>query len=497
MRSAVRLLTMGVLLALFAGVLLLAGLSVATGRDPLDVAIATTEFGAGSLLRHLERRLEGHPRLEQWLVPGLRFVQRHVERPVPTAELETVNAKGQQIQGVAAVRWGGGVVLDGLVTGAPSDASHSPSRVVLVQSAAELDQAVADADAGTVIDVMPGQYRVTRSLWTKRGGLARNPITVRAGRPGLVRLDFAVQQGFVVAHPHWHFENLQIRGVCSDHSTCEHAFHIVGNGHHAVIRNNHLSNFNAHVKVNGEDGRFPDDGLLQFNTLDNDAVRQTGNPVSPVDIVAASRWRVLDNRVSNFVRTNRHPTYGIFMKGAGEGGRIERNLVLCTTSDLSRMGTRIGISLGGGGTSPSACRDKVCRFEHAAGRVSNNVVAFCNESGVDVNRSIGADVQHNTLINTAGISVRGAPAVTSLRANVSDGRILVRRESTAFQLENARIDASDYASADRLRFDWLDNLPRVSTAKEASPDFCGQPREQSDVVGAMALNSPCIRRSSR
>ncbi|MEK8051583.1 hypothetical protein AACH10_15140 [Ideonella sp. DXS22W] len=348
-----------------------------------------------------------------------------------------------------------------------------------------------------VIELMPGEYIVSRSIWTKRGGLAQRPIVVRAGRPGLVRLNFVAQEGFVVAHPYWHFENLEIKGACSDDSTCEHAFHIVGNGHHAVIRNNRLLNFNAHVKVNGHEGHFPDDGLLQFNTLSNERVRRTDNPVSPVDIVAASRWRVLDNTVSNFARTNRHPTYGVFMKGAGEGGRIERNLVLCTTADVSRSGTRVGISLGGGGTSPNACRDKVCRFEHSAGRIANNIVAFCNESGVDINRSIGADVQHNTLVNTAGISVRGEPAVASLRANLLDGRILVRREATTFQIENTKIDYSDYDSADRLRFSWLGHVPKVTIAQPLSRDFCGLPRQRSDAVGAIGVSSTCVKSSGQ
>ena len=42
--------------------------------------------------------------------------------------------------------------------------------------------------------------------------------------------------------------------------------------------------------------------------------------------------------------------YGVFMKGASAQGRIERNLIICTTQDISQPGNRIGLSFGGGGT---------------------------------------------------------------------------------------------------------------------------------------------------
>ncbi len=47
---------------------------------------------------------------------------------------------------------------------------------------------------------------------------------------------------------------------------------------------------NAHFKVNGSGGAYPDFGVIEGNTLRNGSVRDTGNPVTPVDL---ARSRIL------------------------------------------------------------------------------------------------------------------------------------------------------------------------------------------------------------
>lgn len=206
----------------------------------------------------------------------------------------------------------------------------------------DLRQAHAGAKAGDILELTPGTYPVTRSLQTAADGTPRRHIVVRARQAGTRLFEASAIEGFVVRHPYWVFENLNWRGVCADHSRCEHAYHVVGAARGTTLRNNRLEDFNAHVKVNGEGGQWPDAGLLQFSTLTNRAPRQTENPTTPFNLMAAHDWQVPDNLVENFVRTNVHPTYGVFMKGASQRGSIARNLVICSRSTTPLPGQRVG-----------------------------------------------------------------------------------------------------------------------------------------------------------
>ncbi len=220
-----------------------------------------------------------------------------------------------------------------------------------VSNTQDLARALGAVLSGQVIEVDPGEYLIDRRLVTGHAGTARRPIVLRAARPGTVVFRVKSVEAIVVTQPYWLFENLTLRGECARHGDCEHAFHVVGKARGTVLRNNRIEDFNAHIKVNGEGGSFPDDGLLQFSTLMNGSARLTDRPVTPVDIVAASGWRVVDNLVGGFTKAGGDRiSYGLFMKGAGSGGRIDRNLVICSTSDVSQPGVRVGISLGDGGT---------------------------------------------------------------------------------------------------------------------------------------------------
>ena len=110
-----------------------------------------------------------------------------------------------------------------------------------------------------------------------RAGRADAPIIIGAAGLGEVHLKFNLLEGFHILAPYWIIENLQIDGVCDIHSKCEHVFHVVGDGRNAVIRNNRVKNFNATLKVNGlaRQGKFPDNGLLEYNSFYNDTPRRT------------------------------------------------------------------------------------------------------------------------------------------------------------------------------------------------------------------------------
>lgn len=430
------------------------------------------EYTGSELVRYALKRLQGHPKLELVAHPVLYGLQRSVERPVPAGELPALG-KGQQ----------------------PLTLNPAGKVQFSVSSVAELAAAMRLAQAGQTIELQPGTYRLSQTLRTAQGGAPGMPITLRAALPGSVILEVATVEGIVVQHPYWLIENLTLRGVCAEHGLCEHAIHVVGGGQHLTVQNNRLEDFNAHLKVNGLAGKWPDHGLVRFNTLLNQGVRRTHLPVVPIDIVAASHWRVEDNLIHNFVmRDGNRISYGVFMKGAGREGRIERNLVLCTPQEISQPGARVGISMGGGGTGKQFCRDGKCTAEHADGVIANNIVAHCNDFGVDINASDRITVAHNTLINTSGIDARYAASGVRVVGNLLEGRIRARHGSEIVAAHNEIAALGDLLAApDALQLRWL-RLPERVPAEDSVPhDFCQQPRQAGTLPGALASETGCPR----
>lgn len=409
-------------------------------------------------IRYTLRRLEGHNKLEWVAHPVLHHLQQQLERE-PPPDLPTLG-KGQQSSPLPAV--------PGMFT-----------EEVEVATPEQLQRALRDAQPGTRIWIQPGTYVLKRKLQLGHGGESGKPIVLGARVPGTVWLAFSQPEGIVVDKPHWVFENLGMRGACARHDQCEHALHVVGAATHTVIRNNTLVDFNAHIKVNGLRGEWPDHGLMAFNTLTNTRARETDKPVVPLDLVAASHWRVEDNLVSHFVkRGGNRISYGMFMKGAGEGGRFERNLVICSLRDVSAPGVRVGLSFGGGGTGGPFCRDGSCAtHEHHQGRAVNNIVAHCNDTGIDVNRSTGIELLHNTLVNTSGIATRGTGSRARAQGNVLDGRVVARDGSELIQPHHPALrPAALYRDADALNFEWVNRPAPVPGLELPADDFLGQSR---------------------
>lgn len=425
------------------------------------------------LIRYTLRRLEGHPKLEWALHPLLFVVQRHLERE-PPANLPSLG-KGQ----IKSARQN----MQGI------------TRVLTVNTPQAIRRAMLEATAGTYIEIAPGLYPFNSALTVRNGGSTDAPIVVGAKQPGSVWLTFEHVDGIMVNRPYWAFENLNIRGVCANHNTCEHAFHVTGQGSHSAIRNNFLVDFNAHIKVNGFRGNWPDHGTAAHNTLTLTKPRETENPVVAFDLVGASNWLVSDNLVTNIVK-NRGKTrvsYGMYMKGASQNGRFERNLVVCTTTGISRPGIRVGISFGGGNTGKQYCRDQRCEREHINGMILNNVVAHCNDSGVDINRSAPVLVAHNTLINTAGITVRQQPANALLVGNLYDGMALTRDETTLSEVPEPTTSAhTALIDADALNLKWAAQPQRIGMHPDANHDFFIQPRNSETAPGAIEIAAPAV-----
>jgi hypothetical protein len=454
----------------------------------------------GELIRYTLERLEGHPTLENVANPILHAAQRRIERPevTPRSLIDTLG-KGQQAQALPRQMY------DGSGHPLPLDAAslrlHKQAQTVTpatgethwVRDAAELKAAAARARAGDVILLTPGRYLLSGWLQPKNDGTAEHPIIARAETPGTVVIEInsgAIHQD----RAHWIYENLVLEGHCGGRDVpCEHAFHVVGGAHDVVIRNNLIRNFAAHIKVNGEHGQFPDSGLLQFNTLTNDNVYGHGS-LTPFDLVGASHWIVSDNHVSHFVKEwGKNASYGVFMKGGGEGGRIERNVLICTTDgDISHFGSRVGISLGGGLTEKPFCPDKECIYEHRGGVVINNVVMNCNDFGIDNNRSIRSLIAHNTVINTYGIGVRGIPSDAEVYGNAVDGAINARRGGTLVSSRNLRHGVPERLQDPyRLDFTWRHTPDLIPTHPLVHDDFCGVPRAAQSLPGAFGGPDAC------
>jgi hypothetical protein len=295
-----------------------------------------------------------------------------------------------------------------------------------------------------------------------------------------------------------------VRGVCTTHANCEHAFHVVGSGHHVVIRNNLVSDFNAHVKINGLSGRFPDNGRIVQNTLVNSAPRRTETPVAPIDLVAASNWSIQANLIADFAHAGGDlGSSGAFAKGGGHGNQFLRNVVICELRQRGFPGRRVGLSFGDGGSDPSGCRDRKCVVEHEDGLMADNLIASCSDEGIYINRSPRTRLDHNTVIDTAGVYVRYPESSAKATANLVDGAIRAR-DGALLDVENNETTSllslylgwhpvrAAFADAGALDFRFRSQPMRVRNSRSA-PDLCGAIRADPASVGAFDDFAICQR----
>ena len=382
----------------------------------------------------------------------------------------------------------------------------SPAGTV-AGSADALRAAMATAEPGAVITLLPGTYRFDGTkLDASRPGRADAPITVRAAEPGSVRLEFAMVEGFKVSAPWWRFENLTIHGACGDDDSCEHAFHVVGAASHFVAINNTISDFNAHVKINGEGGRFPDDGLIESNTLVDTHPRVTRKPVTPIDLVAASRWIIRANRISDFVKADGdRVSYGAFAKGGGSANLFERNLVWCEERLRGQSGQRVGLSLGGGGTDREVCRDGKCITEQDGGILRANLITGCSDAGIYLNNAAASKVEDNTVLDTSGIDVRFAGSSAALDGNLVDGPIRSRNGGLLHLGDNRSAllwqsfvgvhpVRSLFMAPEAGNFEWRGHAPlRAGGNGATSIGLCGRQRAQPRSYGAFDSITACLQ----
>lgn len=381
----------------------------------------------------------------------------------------------------------------------PPDAVTTAERphIVIVASSSEALHAIRVARPGDVITFIPGRYRFEGAyIDVREPGEPGAPITVRAEKRGNVLLEFDMLEGFLVTAPYWHFENLAIRGVCTDHSGCQHAFHVVGEAEHFVARNNEVVDFNAQFKINGSRGAYPDFGIIDGNVIRNSAVRETSNPVTSIDLVAASHWRIRGNRISDFAKAHGdRVSYGAFVKGGGSDNRLERNVVVCEDRLRSVAGQRVGLSLGGGGTSADACRDGRCITEQERSVIAANLIASCSDDGIYLNRAAMSTIAHNTLIDTAGITARFGQSSADVEGNLVDGIVRAQAGAVLHDNDNRVTGIASlyvgshpvrrlFADPSTLDLRWRSDPPRRKALQNVPPALCGGARGPRPVYGA-------------
>ena len=376
---------------------------------------------------------------------------------------------------------------------------EAASRLVEVATVDDLQRALAAARPGDRITLLPGRYGIGgRNVALHANGLPSSPIVVRARRLGDVVIELDTLEGFLVLGQHWIFENLEIRGVCASDDDCEHAFHIVGGGQGTRIHNCVLRDFNAAIKGNGTDvegsRQFPDDALIEGNSIYNTTVRDTGNPVTPIDVVGANDWVVRGNLIADFAKGGGDRiSYAAFIKGHSARGVFERNLVVCEMHVIDPGALRVGLSFGGGGSADaSTCRDGTCIPEHEEGTLRNNVVLHCNDAGIYLNRSAGTTVLHNTLYDTVGIDVDFPESRAIVTNNLLTGAIRERRGGKSEQSHNLVVAPRRFAAwfanpdvADLRLEEGGRIVDRGDRRGQVPDDFCGTQRSDAPDIGAI------------
>jgi parallel beta-helix repeat protein len=382
--------------------------------------------------------------------------------------------------------------------------SQSKGQEVMVSNDVELLRAMAGAQPGQTITLLPGRYLIDHTFDVLRGGEEGAPVTVRAQTPGSVTVESGTNEALRVQAPYWRFENLTIRGKCRAPVQCEHFFHVSGNAHHFAAVNNTIVDFDAHFKINGDGGKFPDNGLIASNTLRNDSARDSTRPVTPVDLVAANNWRIERNLISDFIKSSGDRiSYGAFVKGAGSNNVIAQNIVICEDKLRGLPGQRVGLSLGGGGTGKSYCRDGRCITEQTGGVIRSNLVASCSDDGIYLNAASRSKLIHNTLLDTGGISVRFAESSADIEGNLVDGSIRSRDGGIVHPGDNRQTaTARLYLGGHPLRqlfrdatafdFSWRTPADSRLASNEEAPDLCGAKRPDTPRYGAFEDFSACL-----
>jgi parallel beta-helix repeat protein len=369
--------------------------------------------------------------------------------------------------------------------------------IVSVSTTAQLAAAISSAQPGDEIVLADGVYPST-GFDCAGNGTASQPIVVRAASRLGAQIEFDALEGFKVEGTNWHFDGLDVRGVCAVDSDCEHAFHVFGAAHGFQLANSRLHDFNAELKVNALNNVWPNEGLVVGNEVFDSRARDTTNPVTKLNIDSGDRWVVRGNFIHDFHKSDGEPTYGAFMKSGGRDGLFDANLVICT-KDVAGTNPTIGLSFGGGGTGNQYCEPTFdpnipCSVEHDSGTMRNNIIANCSDVGIYLNQARNTHLYNNTLIQTYGIDFRFSSTSGEARANALDNDIRMRDGATFSAAENVTLTTAEFeamyldplAGDLRKKGDESALIGKATPLADVTEDYCARMRTGSmHDVGAL------------
>lgn len=318
------------------------------------------------------------------------------------------------------------------------DTEQKKSRTIYISNIEEFNSIINTAEPGTEIIIQKGIYQIKgRRLDIKASGAPGKPIIFKAEKAGDVIFEMSSQEGFFISKPFIQFENLIFKGTKGDDSWIEHAIHLVGDASNITFKNNEFINFNSHIKSNGitkkdSSKHFPSHIKIINNNFYNEWKRNTTSPVTPIDVVGGTHWLIQNNFIADFGKSGQQgngTTYGAYLKGGSSNGILDSNIIACSWKipHTNFRDIRIGLSLGGGGTGNTFCKNDKCDFEHDKGIISNNVIINCdNDVGIYINKSSNTKIYNNILKNTLGIDIRFPESSATIYDNFIDGRVKSR-----------------------------------------------------------------------
>ncbi len=382
------------------------------------------------------------------------------------------------------------------------------AHTLFVSNSKQLAIALKNVQPGTAIILKDGDYsyRAKRIALNQITPTQQAPIYIMAENVGRATLELDSVEGFVINSPFWHIIGLNMVGVCQRQAKCEHAIHVIGNGHHFYAAHNQFIDFNAAIKVNQFKGKYPDHGIIERNHFYFTKPRNVANSVTPINMDHGNNWRLNHNIIRDFVKIGGNRiSYGAFFKGGVVGGEISNNLVICQSGDQASHSTMVGLSLGGGGMK-KAHRRMQSDYETKDVHIKNNIVLHCNDVGLYVNKGANSVIYNNTFYNTYGLDLRFRQSSGWVFNNLLNGQIR-HRDGASGELQNNQVIALNYWSGNNSMqaFYQAPSIGNMQISKPAqlpkqisSPlsrreyDFCSNPIEGKGHIGAIEPNSHCF-----
>lgn len=398
--------------------------------------------------------------------------------------------------------------------------THEGGTRVPVDSETDILAAIAAASPGDVITIEPGEYDFNQLIRVTADGTAAERIFLRAETLGDVTLNLRHIENFKIYGKYWIFENLVVRGACTSNTSCEHAFHIVGDADDLIFRTNEVVDFASHVKLNGEvvdsgpAKAFPDRIMFIENLWYNTKYVANNAPHNVLN---------LDGGKSHVVRGNIFGDYGapaslpksasaVYPKASTLGMLVEQNLIVCE-KNLGDGETVRGIQLGDGAPA-SICDgdddqdgigDCIENGQNQEALIRNNVILNCDNGGSSAGIMVSSDreskILHNTVLSTgkrSGAFYVGHPDHdTYWNSNLlENGFNTDYAKRTLVESDNAIVDATTAASlftnprmGDLASADSRPLSERVTTSADAPWDFCGHPRGETADLGAIEYSA--------